>query len=486
MPVRNALEVDQIFDAISYLKGSSVIRMLSAHLGVDTFLLGVSNYLKKHAYGNARTADLWSALSDASNQDVNTFMESWIQKIGFPVVTVSEEPGQIIVQQRRFLLSGDVKQEEDQTTWWVPLGLHTDGPAGKTVALTSKKDTIREVNDAFYKINKDQTGFYRTNYPPERLLKLGEARSKLSVEDKIGLISDAAALAQSGDATTAGFLALAEGFKDESSYLVWSGLLSSLGNVRSIFAEDPTVAKGLRAFTLKLISPNVDRLGWEFAPNEDLLTGQLRALVIQSAGLAGHEQVVKTAKSQFQAYTSGDKSAIHPSLRAAVFRIAVSEGGKEAYEAVQKEFETDTSVDGADIALSSLGRVQSTELATALLDFTFTGKVKTQDAHTSAAALAANSKVRIAVWDYVKANWEQIRKDLGDNMVVLERWLRMGLSKYSSREVEKDIRAFFEGKDCRGFDRGLAIVLDTVSGAAGYKERDTEVIKEWLSAHGYA
>lgn len=51
VPVRNALEVDQIFDHISYLKGSSVIRMLSVHLGRETFLRGVADYLKSHAYG---------------------------------------------------------------------------------------------------------------------------------------------------------------------------------------------------------------------------------------------------------------------------------------------------------------------------------------------------------------------------------------------------------------------------------------------------
>lgn len=50
VPVRNALEVDQIFDHISYLKGSSVIRMLSSHLGRETFIRGVSDYLKAHAY----------------------------------------------------------------------------------------------------------------------------------------------------------------------------------------------------------------------------------------------------------------------------------------------------------------------------------------------------------------------------------------------------------------------------------------------------
>ena len=36
--VNHALEIEQIFDAISYLKGSSCIRMLSNHLGVEMFL----------------------------------------------------------------------------------------------------------------------------------------------------------------------------------------------------------------------------------------------------------------------------------------------------------------------------------------------------------------------------------------------------------------------------------------------------------------
>jgi aminopeptidase N len=93
--------------------------MLSAHLGEKTFLQGVADYLKAHQYSNATTNDLWTALSKASGQDVNSFMDFWVRKIGFPVVTVAEEPGQIGLRQQRFLLAGDVKSEEDQTTWWI-------------------------------------------------------------------------------------------------------------------------------------------------------------------------------------------------------------------------------------------------------------------------------------------------------------------------------------------------------------------------------
>jgi aminopeptidase N len=195
--------------------------MLSAHLGTDTFLLGVSNYLKAHKYANATTNDLWSALSSASGQDITAFMDPWIRKIGFPVVTLAEEPGQIGARQSRFLVTGDVKPTEDETIWWIPLGLKTKAKSADTTAdaLTSKQDTIRNVDESFYKINSNQTGFYRTNYPPKRLTKLGEARQVLNTEDRIGLVGDAAALAQSGNGTTAAFLALVELFKDEQQYL---------------------------------------------------------------------------------------------------------------------------------------------------------------------------------------------------------------------------------------------------------------------------
>jgi aminopeptidase N len=120
------------------------------------------------------------------------------------------------------LSTGDAKAEEDQTTWWIPLGLKS-GPQLADIdtrALTDKSDTIGGVGeDAFYKVNKDLAGFYRTNYPPARLAKLGRSLDLLSTEDKIGLLGDAAALAVSGEGTTPALLALLEGFKGEKNYL---------------------------------------------------------------------------------------------------------------------------------------------------------------------------------------------------------------------------------------------------------------------------
>jgi hypothetical protein len=70
---------------------------------------------------------------------------------------------------------------------------------------------------------------------------------------------------------------------------VWSQISSSLANLRSIFASNEAAAAGLKKFTLKLVSPSAERIGWEFTPEEDYLTGQLRKLLISMAGNAGHE-----------------------------------------------------------------------------------------------------------------------------------------------------------------------------------------------------
>ncbi|PWY79542.1 aminopeptidase B [Aspergillus heteromorphus CBS 117.55] len=489
VPVKNALEVDQIFDHISYLKGSSVIRMLSDHLGRETFLRGVAAYLKAHAYGNATTSDLWSALSQASNQDVTSFMDPWIRKIGFPVVTVTEESGQISVRQNRFLSTGDAKPEEDETTWWIPLGLRA-GPKladAKPCALVSKADTLGDIEqDSFYKLNSDLSGFYRTNYPADRLAKLGKSLVLLSTEDKIGLIGDAAALAVSGDGNTAALLALLEGFKEEQNYLAWSQISSSVANLRSVFAQNSSVAAGLKNFSLELVSPAANSIGWAFSTEDDYLTVQLRKLLIGMAGLAGHENIIKEARRRFQLWESGyDKSAVHTNLRSVIFGIAISEGSHQEYSAVKQEYLKTDSVDGKEICLGALGRTKDANLVNDYLDFVFSDKVAIQDIHNGAVSLASNAQTRHLLWDYMKKNWASVESRLSTNNVVFERFVRMGLSKFADHDIAADIASFFQNKDTSAYDRALVIVADSIRTNAHYKERDEGRVLEWLQAHRY-
>ena len=487
VPVRDALQIDQIFDAISYLKGSSVIRMLSIHIGQDVFLKGVSDYLKAHAYGNAKTNDLWAAISSASGQDVQAFMDPWIRKIGFPVLTVAEEPGQISLRQSRFLTSGDVKSEEDDTTWWIPLGLKT-GTSTKVTrsALTTKEDTVREVDDNFYKLNADQAGVYRTNYPPQRLVKLGKSVDRLSTEDKIGLLGDASALAVSGEGTTAALLQLLEGFQQEQNQLVWVQIASSLSRIRSVFYKNEAVAEGVKKFALKLVSPAAESIGWEYPAGEDYLKGQLRKLLLGLAAGAGHEKTISEGQARFKKWQSGDDKAIHQNLRGVVYNLAVANGGKEELSAIKKEYEQTTSVDGKEICIQAMGRAKDVDSATALLNFVTSEEVPVQDSHAGISAIAANNSTRDTAWYYTQAKWERIVKRLGVSNIVLDRWVKMGLVQFSDVEKADEISAFFKDKDTATFSRSLVIANDTIRSNASYRERDEKKLLEWLTANGYA
>ncbi|KAF8431269.1 peptidase family M1-domain-containing protein [Terfezia claveryi] len=485
VPVKNALDIDQIFDHISYLKGSSCIRMLSTHLGVDTFLKGVAAYLKEHAYGNATTEDLWHALGQASGEDVSGKMSNWIKVIGFPVLTVTEKPGEIHIRQSRFLSTGDLKPEEDQTTWWVPLMITKQSltaSVGDVSSLITKEVTIRGLDTSHYKLNDGQNGFYRVNYSPERLAKLAEVKKSLSVSDRVGVIADAAAMAVAGLGSTTGLLSFLAGLEDEESYLVWAEIIEQLGKCRSVFAESsPEIEERLKKFTLYLVAPAVKKIGWEFKPGEDFLTGRLRALLISAAGSAGHSGIIAEARCRFKLYTSSeDRSALHPNLRLAVFRIAVAEGGEEEFEAVVKEYLSTTTVDGREICLSALGRVRKLELIQKVLDFMLSDKVKAQDKHTPAIALASNHRARHALWDYIKAHWNTIYKQFSGNMVVLDRFVKNTLNKFASQDVLEDIERFFQDKDNSGYERGLQIVSDSVRGNISWVNRDKDAVAKWL------
>ena len=66
---------------------SSVLRMLCNFVGQDTFLKGVSMYLKDHLYGNTTTKDLWDGIDKALQVpdgvaiDIPGMMENWIVKV---------------------------------------------------------------------------------------------------------------------------------------------------------------------------------------------------------------------------------------------------------------------------------------------------------------------------------------------------------------------------------------------------------------------
>ncbi|KAF1943430.1 hypothetical protein EJ02DRAFT_421276 [Clathrospora elynae] len=488
VPVKRADEINQIFDAISYSKGSSVIRMISKYIGEDNFMEGIRRYLKKHAYGNTETGDLWAALADASGKDVGKVMDIWTKKVGFPVVTVTEGTDSIHLKQNRFLRTGDVKPEEDETLYPVFLGLRTKEGVNEDLTLFGREADFKLKDLDFFKLNADHSSLYRTSYTPERLRKLGLSAKEglLTVEDRAGMIADAGSLAASGYQKTSGILSLLDSFKDEAEFVVWQEITGRIGSLRGAWMfEDPNVKDALKKFQLDLSADKAHELGWTFSEKDGHIEQQFKALMFGAAGIAGDEKVTKACFDMFEKFKAGDKSAIHPNIRGSVYAIVLANGGKAEYDVVVDEFLNAATSDERNSALRSLGRAKSPELIQRTLDFALSKDVKGQDIYLPISALRSHQEGCRALWKWVKDNWEELEKRLPPSLSMLSSVVSITTSGFTHREHIKDVEAFFKNKSTKGFDMSLSQSIDAISAKAAWLERDSEDVKTWLREHNY-
>ena len=100
MEVNHPDEINTLFDsAIVYAKGSRLMHMLRRWLGDEAFAKGLKAYFEKHQYNNTIGRDLWNALSDASGKDVSSFMDTWLEQPGYPVVSAEVVDDTLILSQ---------------------------------------------------------------------------------------------------------------------------------------------------------------------------------------------------------------------------------------------------------------------------------------------------------------------------------------------------------------------------------------------------
>ncbi|OTB08749.1 hypothetical protein M426DRAFT_316768 [Hypoxylon sp. CI-4A] len=491
VPVKRASEVDQIFDAISYSKGSCVLRMISTYLGEETFLEGVRRYIKKHAYGNTRTEDLWAALEDASGKPVKEIMSIWTKNVGFPVVQVTEnaEDNSILVKQNRFLRTGDTKPEEDQVLYPVFLGLRTKDGVDDSLTLSKREDTFKVKNLDFFKLNANHTSIYRTSYTPERLTKLGQSAKDglLTVEDRAGMIADAGALAVSGYQKTSGVLNLLKGFDTEESFVVWSEIIARVATVQSAWVfEDAAVKEGLEAFVKELISERAHKLGWEFSDKDGHVEQQFKAMLFGAAGMAGDKTIITAAKEKFNKYMAGDKSAIHPNIRGSVFSMALKHGGKEEYDKVLDFYRKSTNSDERNTALRCIGRAKDPSLIKQTLDLVLSGEIKSQDIYLPASGLRSHAEGIEALFTWLTQKWPEIYNRLSGNPPILGSMVTICTSSFAKPEQLQKVEEFFKDIDTKNFAQPLAQSKDAVRSKIAWLGRDRDDVAAWVKQNGYS
>lgn len=188
-----------------------------------------------------------------------------------------------------------------------------------------------------FKLNADTVGVYRVAYGPERLSAFGEEAAKadtaFTIEDRIGLVSDAMTLAAAGYGRISGALSLILKLSAELELRVWESIATSLASLHDAWWEQPEdVRNALDKFRIQLFQPVAERLGWEFKHGEDPALVELRVLALKTLAESGDASTIAEMQKRFQPLlTSGDNALIPADVEGIIFRMAVRHGGEKEY-----------------------------------------------------------------------------------------------------------------------------------------------------------
>ncbi|CAG5020856.1 unnamed protein product [Parnassius apollo] len=288
VPIDDPKRISEIFDEISYRKGSTIIRMMTMFLGEDVFRKAINNYLVKYSYSNAEQDDLWAELTAVSqkygvltrNVTVKEIMDTWTKQTGYPLLTVTREYGDtsLTISQNRYLALG--ARSSDSASWWVPLSVVCEGEAAGQHApqWLAAGEGVRALHryehaagpHQWVLFNADMIAPYRVNYD-ERNWELlvnslvegkgaGEGEGQVPVLGRVQLLTDAFELAWSGllDYTTA--LRLASYLQHETDYLPLSTGLRALSKIENVLIRSPDYG-AFQKFVRKLIGGTYTRVG---------------------------------------------------------------------------------------------------------------------------------------------------------------------------------------------------------------------------------
>mmetsp|Transcript_86918 Transcript_86918/g.190909 ORF Transcript_86918/g.190909 Transcript_86918/m.190909 type:complete len:893 (-) Transcript_86918:215-2893(-) len=494
VPIARAETVDEVFDAISYCKGASVIRMAHAVIGHEAFRKGLQAYMKKHQYSNTETFDLWSAWSESSGTAVKDLMSTWTEQMGFPLLEVKSfkiegSVAKLSLEQSWFLSSGKVPPEEK--TWNVPLLIRTAKQTGRDAVMMTSKTMDVEVplgagetaDEAFIMINEGIVTPMRVSYTPEMLQRLAKAVSagKLSAIDRSGLLMDLYALAKAGKIGLDEVLKFVSSYAGEKDYVVWEALDTVLMGSNKLFmgGAPPEMHARFKAFASALVSKGWKEVdcGWTSKPTDGHTDGLLRSLLMRLVShFAPDGDWIEEARRRFDLYVEdpeGRASDLPDEYRTTVLQAVLSKGGKEEYTKLMAAYrKLEKNVDLKHVQLS-VGWSPVKSVKEEVMSWAISGEVKIQDFFYVMIGVSASSREGLGMmWEFFKSNFKTIHKMVKSaNGSIMDACLSASCGGWTSEEKASEVEAFFEKNPLPANTRKISQILEEIRANAGFLSR---------------
>ncbi|OMO70683.1 Peptidase M1, alanine aminopeptidase/leukotriene A4 hydrolase [Corchorus capsularis] len=457
--IQHAHSVDEIFDAISYKKGSAVIKMLQGYLGDEIFQKSLSLYMKRYAWSNAKTEDLWSVLSEVSGIQVNSMMDSWTKQKGYPVISVKSKEQILELEQSQFLSSGF----HGDGQWTVPITLCLGSyDRCKSFLLDSKSEVLdiselfpspAEKNEDEYgkaswiKVNVEQGGFYRVKYGDELGARLRKAIQKdcLSATDRYGILDDTYALCVACEQSLSSLLSLMDVYRNEIDYIVLSKLIDVCYNVLEVLKDAiPNLVNAMKEFFINLLLFSAEKLGWESAPGESHLNALMRAEVFMALAAFDHGRTHEEAMQCFQTLLNDKNTPLLSADTKRAAYIAVMRNAnatsRDGFESLLKIYREADAVQEKERILRTIASTPDPDILVEVLNFLISDEVRDQDITYGVAGISLEG--RNMAWRWLKENWNFIVDKYGSGFLITH-FIGGIITPFCSHEKADEIEEFF-------------------------------------------
>ncbi len=480
--VHHPTEIDEIFDTISYSKGASIIRMLANYLGEKDFRNGLRHYLKKHAYGNAITEDLWHAFEKVSGKKIAPMMRTWTKQAGYPVISVEtkDAKGKIHVSQERFFSSSvSRKENKKKTLWKVPVSIFRNKTKTENILLEKESLTTKPLQKGeWLKLNLNETGFYRVKYQPAFLNDLKEAilKKKLDPKDRLALISNAFALAQAGYIPTTEALKLLEAYKNEDNYNVWVEISSGLAHLSRIL-ENEDFKETFEKYCRDTFSPMVSKVDWSKKSQETHTQSLLRSLILANAVRYKDQKTTTKALVMFKDLLRGKH--IDPDIKQIVYLAVAINGGVKEYKQLRKLYRHSKLHEEKHRIARVLPLFKDQRILADVLKFFLSKEVRNQDTTLFLASALSSRRSKHLAWKFVKKNWKYLLKKFGGGGHEFPR-ITGALEVFVTEKAALDISEFFKVNSAPGAERSIQQSIEQIRSNAAWIKKDREILFEYF------
>ena len=483
--VTNPNEIGQLFDAISYSKGASLIRMLENYLGESIFQKGIQIYIKKHAYKNTTTDDLWEALSLNSNIDVKNLMDNWTKKTGFPLIELTQKNNnEYEVNQSKFSFN---ESSENQSDWIIPIKYYSKNKNEKienSKLISKKSNKIKNIGNKPSDItifNENSAGFYKTIYPKAFHNKLiGELKKNINIipsEERLGLLSDTYILLKANKISPEFYLNLLPAFMSENNPYIWKYLCGSLRSI-DLKLYETSIYKNYFSYISNLLNHINIEIDWNFDNTTSETEQLMKATLLENLSYFQNKDITTKAKNIFNNYNSKNKEKIHPNLKRPLFLARAYEGKSEDFDKIWKLYLESDSQEEKSLYLGSLTQFNNYAKISFLLSQVLTNNIRKHDIASLMLGIANNKIGHELSWNFLKENWNKIIELCGDgfqlnSIVTLP-------SRFQTNNLYQEVNNFYKENPLSAASMSVEQTLERIQNNITWIDTNFENFKKSL------